>query len=1343
MSELQFSYWIEQGRRIGLEGNGLGEWATRKYEAGLQREENKEQERQEREEKKEKERQEREERAKERELRKYEIDRSLEERRLALEEAKLALDKQRIDDGIQESTAPKVSGIKPPRLLPYNEDEDITAYIIRFESVASLCEWPVSEWATRLALLFSGTALNIYSTLSEEEIADYVSLKAAVLRAFKRTPEQYRKEFRFAKMSSKINFSQFMTQLFRHFDYWFHSSDVDDSFENLREFIVVDQFLTVLPHDIRLFIKEQELWKAKDVAEAADRFAGAHRCYPGDKQTQKKSLNPKPSPVVTQRPTPLCYVCGEAGHMARSCPKGKAAMTSTPGTSSNKAGSNKVGRYASKETHSRAPFTHGVVNGSRVSTILRDTGCSTCIVSKDLFPNLNERELPKSSLIDYLGRENVFPVLPVYIGCKWFTGKVNAIIAPIKFCTVLLGNIEGALFPEDGDCPPLNSIDEEPRRNHLPTEKGKAIEHVNITTRSASRKVVHPLVFPDVEALETTPIDFIKLQNECATLESIRKDCQANTIKKNSKVEYRYVRRNEVLYKEIINANNSRIANKFYLVVPLKLRKVVLKLAHDLPVAGHFSHRKTLKKIRELYFWPGMCTDVYAYCRSCDNCQRNTSKGRHKRVSMVKMPVVSIPFSRVGIDIVGPLNPSTSEGHRFILTMIDYATGFPEAIPMKTITTVDVADALMQIFSRVGIPKEIISDRGKQFTSELMEHVYQMLGVKPLFTTPYHPAGNGRCERQHSVLKSILKKLCHLQPREWHRYLPCALFAMREIPSDTLGFSPFELLYGYQVRGPLLILNEIWTNTDLSNDTQNVYSFLFDLRNRLEETSKIAQENIKTSMEIYSTYFDKKSTRRQFKVNDEVLLLLPTEHNKLLVEWQGPFKVLRKLNSVDYIIDVKGKPKTFHVNLLKAYFYRSQNVLSVADENLNSSISDYCCVTSHVIVLSEDIENPIPCVEEEITSELDICPTLTPEQKGKLEEVLDNFSEVFSEIPGCTSTIMHKIELTSTEPIRKKMYPVPAHLKEEVCKEVDKLLKLGIIEESKSDYCNPIVMIKKPDNTFRLALDFRALNSVTKFDSEPMPSIDEDLFKFRNMSFITELDITKAYHQVMLDPNARPLTAFPTYRGLMQYKRLPFGLVTACATYVRLMKKIFQGMNHISIYFDNIFVMSNTFQEHLETLSEVLRRLRDHGLTARPSKCHFCYEKVKYLGFEVEINKPFVLRTDASSVGLGAVLLQYDEETAYPVAYASRKLLPREQRYSTIERECLAIFWAVRKFHYYLYGKEFFIETDHKPLTYMETLKSGNDRILRLILGLQPYKYRIIYISGQSNHFSDLLSRSN
>ena len=160
------------------------------------------------------------------------------------------------------------------------------------------------------------------------------------------------------------------------------------------------------------------------------------------------------------------------------------------------------------------------------------------------------------------------------------------------------------------------------------------------------------------------------------------------------------------------------------------------------------------------------------------------------------MPIITTPFSRVAIDIVGPINPGLSAGYRFMLTLIDYATGFPEAIPLKNTTSIDVSEALMTAFSRIGIPKEILSDRGKQFMSELMEQVYKMIGVKPNFTNPYHPAGNGRCEYQHAVLKSILKKLCRLQPREWHRLIPCALFAMREIPSDSLCFSPFELIYG-------------------------------------------------------------------------------------------------------------------------------------------------------------------------------------------------------------------------------------------------------------------------------------------------------------------------------------------------------------------------------------------------------------------------------------------------------------------------------------------------------------------------------------------------------------------
>ena len=100
------------------------------------------------------------------------------------------------------------------------------------------------------------------------------------------------------------------------------------------------------------------------------------------------------------------------------------------------------------------------------------------------------------------------------------------------------------------------------------------------------------------------------------------------------------------------------------------------------------------------------------------------------------------------------------------------------------------------------------------------------------------------------------------------------------------------------------------------------------------------------------------------------------------------------------------------------------------------------------------------------------------------------------------------------------------------------------------------------------------------------------------------------------------------------------------------------------------------------------------------------------------------------------------DETPFPVAYASRKLLPREQSLSTIERECLGIVFGVLKFTYYLMGKEFILEVDHKPLIYMNKHKSSNDKVLRWSLALQPYRFRVVHIAGADNVGADLLSRA-
>lgn len=124
-----------------------------------------------------------------------------------------------------------------------------------------------------------------------------------------------------------------------------------------------------------------------------------------------------------------------------------------------------------------------------------------------------------------------------------------------------------------------------------------------------------------------------------------------------------------------------------------------------------------------------------------------------------------------------------------------------------------------------------------------------------------------------------------------------------------------------------------------------------------------------------------------------------------------------------------------------------------------------------------------------------------------------------------------------------------------------------------------------------------------------------------------------------------------------------------------------------------------------------------------------------------DFTQKFILRTDASEDGIGAVLLQTENEEKLPVAYASRKLKNSEKSYAVIEKECLAVVWGIQKFHQYLYGQEFILETDHQPLTYLNKSKTENSRLMRWALQLQQYRFRIVAIKGSENVGADYLSR--
>ena len=151
-------------------------------------------------------------------------------------------------------------------------------------------------------------------------------------------------------------------------------------------------------------------------------------------------------------------------------------------------------------------------------------------------------------------------------------------------------------------------------------------------------------------------------------------------------------------------------------VVPKPLREQVMHLAHNSVMGEHI--RKTTYRVLTNFYWPVVLEDVTRYCRSCDVCQRTVRKGTVSRAPLQRMPLIDSPFKRVAVDIVGPIHPASDEEHRYILTVVDFATRYPEAKALKHISTEATAEALVTLYSRLGIAEEILIDMGSQFVSE-------------------------------------------------------------------------------------------------------------------------------------------------------------------------------------------------------------------------------------------------------------------------------------------------------------------------------------------------------------------------------------------------------------------------------------------------------------------------------------------------------------------------------------------------------------------------------------------------------------------------------------------------
>ena len=198
-----------------------------------------------------------------------------------------------------------------------------------------------------------------------------------------------------------------------------------------------------------------------------------------------------------------------------------------------------------------------------------------------------------------------------------------------------------------------------------------------------------------------------------------------------------------------------------------------MSVKHESAFSGHQGAEKTKVRILPIFFCPGLHQDIIRFFRSCDLCQRTVKRGRVKKVPLESMPLIDMPFKRGAVFIIGPIAPPSEAGHRNILILVDYATRYPElAVPLKKITTTEaVADALLNNYGRVENPGEVLTDQVSEFLSECMQKVSRLLRIKGLTSTPYHPICNGFVERWNRILKTMPKRLCRHQPKQWHRLI--------------------------------------------------------------------------------------------------------------------------------------------------------------------------------------------------------------------------------------------------------------------------------------------------------------------------------------------------------------------------------------------------------------------------------------------------------------------------------------------------------------------------------------------------------------------------------------------
>ncbi|OMH81098.1 Transposon Ty3-I Gag-Pol polyprotein [Zancudomyces culisetae] len=391
------------------------------------------------------------------------------------------------------------------------------------------------------------------------------------------------------------------------------------------------------------------------------------------------------------------------------------------------------------------------------------------------------------------------------------------------------------------------------------------------------------------------------------------------------------LRKNAIKY-ELDNDKLFKHSKKFGIrevLHELNCKEKIIELHNE----NHLGVHNTWNIVKEKYYSPKLFEITKHVVNFCDVCQRYKSSNKRKNLFN---PIIALqPFDVIGLDIIGPINPTSAEGNRYIISAIDYLTKWPicKAVPSVQSDTI-INFLVYDVISNFGIPRKLITDRGSNFLSEAIVNFYKFMGINHSPTTAYRPQSNGQVERQNQYIKNVLSKICKDDKINWDKLLWKALLVMRTTKNRITKKSPSELLYGIEISTP-----DSWAYDDTNENIEEaIVERIKFVNSKFKELRDIAIDKITTNKKYVKDRYDRNIRQVEFKVGQYVLKHNDIPDSKFAEKWLGPYIIISRLGQGVYNIrDANNNFDIVNGDRLKEY--NTIGIPQIMSSRIRSTIS--------------------------------------------------------------------------------------------------------------------------------------------------------------------------------------------------------------------------------------------------------------------------------------------------------------------------------------------------------------------------------------------------------------------